>query len=141
MEHNSSAVSEGKLISATTYANRPARYTEVDLGIAKIDYYDPVNKVVHEVKKSNRMEHAHEWQVKYYLYLLDRAGVTGAVGIIEYPRLRQKRSVHLVPEDVKTLETALVDLTAVITSNEIPCLLAKHGVCRACSYYDFCLSD
>lgn len=72
MEHTSDIVAEGKVISESTYGRRATRYTELDLGIAKIDFYDAKNKVVHEVKKSNRVEHAHEWQVKYYLYLLEK---------------------------------------------------------------------
>jgi len=30
------------------------------------------NKVIHEIKRSNKIERAHEWQVKYYIYVLEQ---------------------------------------------------------------------
>ena len=50
-----------KLIGETTYKKRAAKYTELNLGIAKIDFYNPQEKVVHEVKKSNKIKQAHQW--------------------------------------------------------------------------------
>ncbi len=54
MEHTSDAVSEGKLIGETTYPQRPEKYTEIEIGGSKIDFYDAKNKVVHEIKKATR---------------------------------------------------------------------------------------
>src|SRR5690606_32181057 len=34
----------------------------------KIDFFDTKNKVVHETKRSNKVEQAHIWQVKFYLW-------------------------------------------------------------------------
>lgn len=50
MEHASDLVTEGKLIGTESYPQRSDRYTEVQLGGVKIDFYDPYNKVVHETK-------------------------------------------------------------------------------------------
>ncbi|WP_376786662.1 MULTISPECIES: Dna2/Cas4 domain-containing protein [Sphingobacterium] len=41
----------------------------------KIDFYNAKNKIVHEVKKSDKVEHAHISQVKYYMYILARNGI------------------------------------------------------------------
>lgn len=90
MEYNSDLVAEGKLLGELSYPERSEKYTELQLGNVKIDYYDARNKVVHEVKKSDKVEQAHKAQVKYYLYRLLQAGVEGATGIIEYPSLRQR---------------------------------------------------
>ena len=54
MEHTSDLVYEGKLIHETTYQQRPERYQELELDGIKIDFYDAKNRVVHEVKKSNK---------------------------------------------------------------------------------------
>ena len=65
-ESDFSAVEEGKFISETTYPNE--RH-EIQLSEgAVLDFYDQHHKVVHEVKKSDKMEEAHLWQLKYYLY-------------------------------------------------------------------------
>jgi len=140
MEHTSDLVYEGKLIGETSYQRRSAKYTELDLGVAKIDFYDPKAKVVHEVKKSNKMEHAHEWQVKYYLYLLEKAGVEGATALLEYPRLRETKEVLLSTADEQYLEETLVKIKALIQQEECPERLTKKSLCKNCSYFDFCWS-
>lgn len=139
MEQTSDTVYEGKLISETTYPDRAQKYTELDLGIAKIDFYDPKNKVVHEVKKSNKMEHAHEWQVKYYLYLLEQAGITGASGLLEYPKLRSTREVVLSDPDRAYIEELLEKIPKLISQEQAP-PLHKKSICKSCSYHDFCWS-
>ncbi len=137
MEHNSQAVSEGKLIGESTYLDRPEKYTELLIDNVKIDYYDAKNKVVHEVKKSNKVEQAHEAQVKYYLYVLLCNGVEGATGIIEYPTLRHKTSVILTSEDIIEIQTWEKEILNIIKQTTIPPTINKP-VCKKCSYYEFC---
>lgn len=139
MEHTSDLVSEGKLISETTYQQRARKYTELDLGVAKIDFYDAKNKVVHEVKKSSRMENAHEWQVKYYLLLLEESGVNGTTAILEYPKLRQTKEILLADPDRDYLHEVLEKIEELITQANCPALEQK-SICKKCSYYDFCYS-
>lgn len=140
MEQTSDIVYEGKLIGETSYPRRAAKYTELDLGVVKIDFYDPKEKVVHEVKKSNKMEHAHEWQVKYYLYLMEEAGISGATGLLEYPKLREIREVFLTDPDRAYLEEVLPGIKTLIAQEQCPPRLDKKSLCRSCSYYDFCWS-
>lgn len=66
MEHTSDLVYDGKLIQGTSYPQRSERYEELEMDGIKIDYYDARNKVIHEIKRSDKVERAHEWQVKYY---------------------------------------------------------------------------
>src|SRR3954463_15343509 len=99
MEHTSDTVSEGKLIHETSYPQRAEKYTEIEIGGSKIDFYDAKNKVIHEVKKSDSIEDAHEWQVKYYIYLLAQNGVEGVKGVLEYPKLRQTKDIDFTDED------------------------------------------
>ncbi len=63
MEQTSDAVFEGKLTHEYSYPQRAAKNNELDLGIAKIDFYDSKNKIVHETKQSDKMEDAHLLQV------------------------------------------------------------------------------
>ncbi|MGB0430968.1 MAG: CRISPR-associated protein Cas4, partial [Bacteroidia bacterium] len=111
--------------------------TELDLGVAKIDFYDATNKVVHEVKKSNKLEHAHIWQVKYYLYLLEQMGIESATGLLEYPKLRKTEEVDLSQADKEYIDDALIKIQDLLANEQCPERI-KKSFCRSCSYHDFC---
>ncbi|MBP8993607.1 MAG: CRISPR-associated protein Cas4, partial [Bacteroidales bacterium] len=85
MEDTSDLVYDGKLIHETSYPQRSERYEEVEIDGIKIDYYDARNKVIHEMKRSDKVEEAHIWQVKYYIYVLERNGMKDVSGLLEYP--------------------------------------------------------
>jgi CRISPR-associated exonuclease Cas4 len=139
MEHTSDTVYEGKLIHETVYPQRAERYREIEIDGCKIDFYDAKEKVVHEIKKSDKAEDAHVAQVKYYLYVLERNGITGATGILEYPKLRKRDEIHLTAADKDAIETWIADIEAIIGNDTCPPLLNKP-ICKSCSYYDFCYS-
>lgn len=137
MEHTSDTVTEGKLIGEHTYKDRATKYTEVQLEGIKIDFYDAKNKVVHEIKKSDKMEAAHEAQVKYYLYKLKQYGIDGATGILEYPTLRHTAHIALTDEDAVDIARWEEEIRAIVASEDIPATINKP-VCKRCSYYEFC---
>jgi CRISPR-associated exonuclease Cas4 len=137
MEHTSDIVTEGKLIGKNTYMDRAAKYTELQLDGIKIDYYDAKNKVVHEIKKSDKMEAAHEAQVKYYLYKLKQNGIEGATGILEYPTLRHTTQIALADTDVIDIQRWETEILSNLNSDEMPSVISKT-VCKKCSYFDFC---
>lgn len=139
MEQNSDLVYEGKLIHETSYPQRSDRYSEVEIDGIKIDFYDRLNKVVHEVKKSDKHEEAHEWQVKYYIYVLERNGIDGATGLLEYPKMRETREVLLSDIDREKIREYEVLIEQIINSDICP---GRKPIskCRNCSYLDFCYS-
>ncbi len=137
MEHTSELVYEGKLIHEESYPQRSLRYEEVAIDGIKVDYYDAKNRVIHEVKKSNKVDRAHEWQLKYYMYVFEQHGVEGVRGILEYPALRKTNEMLLSDVDRDRIREMIVDIENVINSEECP-PLAKKGICRNCSYFDFC---
>lgn len=137
MEHTSELVEMGKLIHETSYPQRSEKYSEIELDGVKIDYYDTKNKVVHEVKKSDSHEEAHEWQVKYYIYVLERNGVEGVTGILEYPKLRETSEVILSDIDRESIAEFEKDIERIITSETSPEKLEQKK-CKYCSYFDFC---
>ncbi|MFB6305952.1 MAG: CRISPR-associated protein Cas4, partial [Flavobacteriales bacterium] len=136
LEQTSDTVYEGKLIHETSYPERAKKYTEVELPGAKIDHYDPHNKIIHEIKKSNKVEKAHEWQVKYYIWLMEKQGMDGVSGLLEYPKLRKTKEVLLSEPDREYLKEALENIRTIIQRDECP-PLEKKSICRSCSYYDF----
>lgn len=137
MEQTSETVAEGKFIGETTYEDRAAKYTQVEIEGIKIDFYDAKNGVVHETKKSDKMEIAHVAQVKYYLYVLERNGIAARYGIIEYPRQRETTRVELSDEDRKAIPVWEAEIRRIIENETCPAVINKP-VCRQCSYGDFC---
>ena len=145
MEHTSDIVAEGKLIGETTYPQRAEKYNEIELSATvnnnqnlsgKVDFYDARNKVVHETKKSDSVEQAHEWQVKYYLWLLQQNGINGATGIIEYPKLRHISHVDLTVEDKDYLQQTVQQIVNIVEDEHCPPRI-NSKICKSCSYFDF----
>ncbi|WP_071146761.1 CRISPR-associated protein Cas4 [Bacteroides ihuae] len=139
MEHTSDLVYEGNLIHEESYPQRSSKYEEVELDGIKVDFYDARKKVIHEIKKSDKMERAHEWQLKYYLYVFEKNGIVGVTGILEYPVLRKTDAIVLSDIDRETIRTMETEIQAIIENEECP-LLEKKRICKNCSYYDFCYS-
>lgn len=137
MEHTSDIVAEGKLIGENSYPERSEKYTELQIDGIKIDFYDVKNKVVHEVKKSDKVENAHIAQVKYYLYILGLNGVHGATGIIEYPKLRQREQVLLNEKDVNDIKEWEEEIHKIFDLETCPPVIHAR-ICKSCSYYEFC---
>lgn len=137
MEHTSDLVYDGKLIHEKSYPQRSERYEEVELDGIKIDYYDARNKVIHEIKRSDKVESAHEWQVKYYIYVLEQNGIDGVTGILEYPELRQTTKVNLTDTDRHKIKEIEEKIAQLISSDDCPPVI-NAKICKSCSYYDFC---
>jgi CRISPR-associated exonuclease Cas4 len=140
MEHTSDLVFEGKLVHEYTYPQRSEKFQEIEIGNVKIDFFDAKNKVIHEVKKSDKTEIAHEWQVKFYIYTLEQAGIEGVTGIIEYPKLRKRTEVFLSEVDRTELEHIIKKIEGII-GNEFAPDIKKRQICRNCSYFEFCYVD
>lgn len=138
-EHTSDLVFEGKLIHEDSYPQRSGKYEEIELDGIKVDFYDSKRKVIHEIKKSNKVEAAHEWQLKYYIYVFERNGIEGVTGVLEYPTLRKTQEVVLSDVDRERIQEMEVDIQRIISDDDCP-PLQKRGICRNCSYFDFCYS-
>ncbi len=137
MEHNSEVVADGKFIGDTTYEQRPTKYTQVELPGIKIDFYDAKNGVVHETKRSDKMERAHVAQVKYYLYVLEQHGIAANYGILEYPKQRHTERVELAEADRFEIQNWIAEIEEIISRELCPPVINKP-LCKQCSYYDFC---
>lgn len=139
MEHTSDLVYEGKLIHEESYPQRSSKYEEIEMDGIKVDFYDAGNKVIHEIKKSDKLERAHEWQLKYYIYVFERNGIDGVTGVLEYPVLRKKEQVLLSDVDREMISEIEYGISQIIESDSCP-PMEKKRVCKNCSYLDFCYS-
>jgi CRISPR-associated exonuclease Cas4 len=137
LEGESELVLEGRLIHKTSYQQRPERYREVAIKGVKIDHFDPVEKLVREVKKSDKLEEAHIAQLKYYLYLLEESGVAGSRGLLEYPKMRHTHYVELNDEDRQQMPLQIAEIRDIANLERCPPVINKP-YCKHCAYHDFC---
>ena len=138
MEHTSESVFIGKLISETTYQRQIHEiHLENEDNEIAIDFFEKKKKILHEVKKSNKMEELHIWQVKYYLYVIEAMGIEVKEAEIDYPKLKRKLNVKLNEKDRIEIKKVIGDIENIIKLNQIPSVI-KKPYCKKCSYYDFC---
>jgi CRISPR-associated exonuclease Cas4 len=135
MEHTSDLVYLGKVIDESSYS-REEKGIDID-GVINIDWLDDKTGIIHEVKKSDSVEKAHEMQVLYYLWYLKQKGVTGITGEIDYPKLKQKTIVLLTDEKGKELLIAMEEIEQIVASEKPPERINKK-FCKTCSYYELC---
>lgn len=134
MEQNSDAVYLGKLIHETSY-EREKKEIDIDNTI-RIDFIGK-DRVIHEVKKSDKVEEPHIWQLKYYLWYLKQKGVEGITGKINYPKLRKTLDVFLEPGDDEKILAILAGIKGIMNT-ELPPTAERMKMCRNCSYGDMC---
>lgn len=139
-EQTSDLVFEGKLIHEESYPQRSEKYEEVEIDGIKVDFYDTKSKVIHEIKKSNKVETAHEWQLKYYLYVFECNGIEGVTGVLEYPTLRKTQEVVLSDVDRDMINEMEENIKSIIENEKCPSA-EKKGICRNCSYFEFCFVE
>ncbi len=139
MEHTSDLVAEGKLIHESSYPQRSDKLEEIEIDGVKVDYYDPHNKIIHEIKKSDKIETAHRWQLKYYIYIFEKNGIDDVSGILEYPALRKKESVLLTGPDRQRIKEFEIEIHDICRSDICPSA-GRRNICRSCSYFEFCYS-
>ncbi len=138
MEHTSDTVLLGKLIDESSY-ERKDKGIDID-GAIVIDWLDDKTGIIHEVKKSDKMEVAHQWQVLYYLWYLKQKGVNNLKGEIDYPKLKQKAYVELTPEREAELMKIIEQVGAVIHQERPPDRINKR-FCKTCSYFELCWTN
>ncbi len=147
MEQTSDLVADGKVIEEESYRRRTERYSQIELSSdihgmslsGKIDFFDTRDRIIHETKRSNKVEQAHIWQVKFYLWLMKLNDIEAEKGVIEYPKLREREEVFLEESDIEYLEKTVREIKVLIENEECPPVINAR-ICKSCSYYDFCYS-
>jgi len=136
MEENSDLVSMGRHIHETSYVKNKKEVV-IDQKIA-IDFIKRGDSLVlHEIKKSKKIEDAHRLQLLYYLYFLKNKGIENASGEIDYPKLREVEKVELGPDSENRIREILEDIPRVV-SLERPPAKKRMKRCRKCSYFELC---
>ena len=134
MEQENENVRIGKVLDEES-SKRDDKHINID-NVINIDFIRS-SGVLHEVKKSRKIEEAGILQVKYYLYYLKKKGVTDIRARIDYPLLKQSLDLELTEEDKRKIEVVLEDIHKIIES-EVPQKADKKSICKSCAYYDLC---
>jgi CRISPR-associated protein Cas4 len=134
LEENNSNVILGKLLEENSYT-RDEKKINID-GVINIDFIRS-KKILHEIKKSNSIEPASILQVQYYLYYLEKKGLVGLKGILDYPLLKQTVEVNLADSDRENLENIIIGIKEIL-GKESPPILEKKNICKKCAYFDLC---
>ncbi|GAB5517864.1 MAG: CRISPR-associated protein Cas4 [Rhodothermales bacterium] len=148
MEQESEAVAMGKLVDQRSYPRRDGTMLDAEAPdgtrlVGQIDGANLREGVLHETKYGRSCEDAHRWQLGFYLWLLQRCGITRAdgtpfTGQLDYPKLRQTEAVTLTEADVVHLEQTVTALTALASSDTPPARLSRRAFCRKCAFEELC---
>ena len=134
MEQNSELVSIGKILDEESY-RKEKKQILIDNTI-NIDFIKN-GAVLHEVKKTKSIEEAGIWQIKYYMYYLEKKEVKSVKAKIDYPLLRETKEIILSNSDRKVLDKVIQDIEKMKDEEIIPKKI-NSKICKKCSYYDLC---
>lgn len=133
MEHNNENVNLGKIIDETSYL-KDEKHINID-DVINIDFIRSKG-ILHEIKKSKKIEEASVLQVKYYLYYLEHKGVF-VNAQIDYPLLKQNLEVSLSDDDRVYIEQVLSEINSIV-SKTVPPDFENQKICKKCAYFDLC---
>lgn len=134
MEYTNDNVYIGKILDEESY-KRDEKHINID-NVINIDFIRS-KKILHEIKKSKKIEEANIIQVKYYLYYLHKKGITDIKGKIDYPLLKQSIDVNLEETDFEYIESILKEIKNIVNL-EYPPKEKGMKICKNCAYYDLC---
>ena len=134
MEQNNELVNIGKILDETTYT-RENKNIMIDNTI-NIDFIKN-GAILHEVKKTKSIEEAGIWQVKYYIYYLEKRGIQNIKAKIDFPLLRESKEITLEQSDREILDNVIKNIEEIAKKEELEKLI-NSKICRKCAYYDLC---
>lgn len=136
MEHTSTRVEIGKELQNLTY-QRQKKEILIDNTIS-LDFIEK-GLIINETKLSKSMEDATLHQLLYYIYYLEKKGVDGVTGEINYPKSKVKKTVELTEQNREELDMVLGEINLIKKSNVAPSI-ENVKKCKKCSYYELCFS-
>jgi CRISPR-associated exonuclease Cas4 len=134
MEQNSELVSIGTVLDETSYS-REKKNIMIDNTI-NIDFIKN-GAVLHEVKKTKAIEEAGIWQVKYYMYYLEKRGLQNIQARIDFPLLRETKEITLEDDDRILLDNVIQNIEEIFKRDKPPQTIDSK-ICKKCAYYDLC---
>lgn len=137
LEHESENVKLGKILHEDSFKREKDFLIDNLINVDFIRITDSIE--IHEVKKTQKMEVSHEFQLLYYMhYLKTEKNIDNIKGFLDYPKNRKKREIILSREKEEELLKIIEDINN-INKNEMP-KPKKSKICRKCAYFEFCFS-
>lgn len=137
LEHESENVKLGKLLHEDSFKREKDYLIDNLINVDFIKISDSIE--IHEVKKTEKMDNSHEFQLLYYMfYLKNEKDIDNIRGFLDYPKNRKKKEVFLTKEKEDELVKIIEDIDNIIKNN-IP-KPKKSKICRKCAYFEFCFS-
>ncbi len=125
----------GKFIDSSFYASeRKHIMINEEINIDFAEY----SGVIHEIKKSRKIEEASVWQLKYYLYYLKQYGVENIKAKLDYPLMKQTVDISLEEDDEEKIRKILDNIKEIVQAENIPDQL-NSNICKKCAYFDLCM--
>lgn len=135
MEQASDRVMIGRQMHEESFARKKKEVMIDD--VISLDFLE--RNVVHDVKLTPAMAHAHRAQILYYLwYLKSKKGMTGLTGAINYPKQRRSESVELTPEIEPQVQAWIAEAESIIRQKRPPVIEEPMRICCKCGYQDLC---
>lgn len=136
-EQTSERVQLGSLLDKTSYQGRGSHHVMID-NLINIDMVENW-QLIHEVKRSDAIEPAAIWQLKYYIYYLRKKGVKVSKGLLDYPRLKKCVKIDYTSEDQKQMEKCVSEIEQICKQATPPKPKFKP-ICKSCAFYEYCFS-
>jgi CRISPR-associated exonuclease Cas4 len=132
--NDSENVAIGKIIEESTYKRRSNKFKNFDIGGNVVDYIDFKNKIIYETKKSSKFLKFYQYQLKWYLYLIN----DDFRGIIEVPTERKKFDIQLTNDDVELFKETIKEINYIKENKIIIKDKKNKNFCKKCSFYEYC---
>ena len=137
LEHESENVKLGKILHEDSFKREKDFLIDNLINVDFIKITDCVE--IHEVKKTQKMDLSHEYQLLYYMhYLKNEKDITNIKGFLDYPKSRKKKEIFLTSKKEEELIKIIEDIKN-INSNNMPKPI-KSRICKKCAYFEFCFS-
>ena len=134
LEHENENVKLGKLLHEDSFKREKEFLIDNLINVDFIKITDCVE--IHEVKKTQKMDIAHEYQLLYYMYYLkNEKDIEDIKGYLDYPKNRTKKEVILTKEKEIELKKIIDDINKIIHA-DMP-KPKKSKICRKCAYFEF----
>lgn len=136
MEDESDNVLLGRQLHEETYKRDNEQLID---NLIAVDFIRVNNDVyeIHEIKKTDKMEEAHIYQLLYYMYYLKtNKDFNNIIGVLNYPTIRKTKEIELTEENEKEIKIITKEIEEII-NNKIP-EVKKKKPCYKCAYYEFC---
>lgn len=136
MENESDNVKLGRQLHETAYKRDNEQLID---NLISVDFIRKKGCTyeIHEIKKTDKMELAHKYQLLFYMYYLKtKKDFKDVVGILNYPTLRKTKKINLTKENEEELKKILENISKIVC-NVMP-KAKKTKICYKCAYYEFC---